>query len=148
MPQDHPAASGRHVAAGVSSQCPPHVGELRRRDDNDTIGRRGPDELAALQPLSIERHAQSVMPKDLHEVAPAPTKHKEIAGARIVLQRLLQPAGRGQSSAACVGMTRRDPHSHTGGDGNHRRGGTFSTAAARSGSTVPYVHCDQDNVCR
>jgi hypothetical protein len=41
------------------------------------IGRRGPDELAALQPLGVERHAQSVMPKHLHEVAPAPTEHKE-----------------------------------------------------------------------
>ena len=67
-----------------------HVGELRRRDDNDAIGRRGPDELAALQPLGVERHAQSVMPKHLHEVAPAPTEHKEIAGMRIALQR---PAG-------------------------------------------------------
>ena len=66
-----------------------HVGELRRRDDNDAIGRRGPDELAALQPLGVERHAQSVMPKHLHEVAPAPTEHKEIAGMRIALQRLL-----------------------------------------------------------
>ena len=28
-----------------------HIGELRRRDDNDAIGPRGPDELAALQPL-------------------------------------------------------------------------------------------------
>ena len=64
-----------------------HVGELRRRDDNDAIGRRGPDELVALQPLGVERHAQSVMPKHLHEVAPAPTEHKEIAGMRIALQR-------------------------------------------------------------
>jgi len=29
-----------------------HIGELRRRDDNNAIGRRGPDKLAALQPLA------------------------------------------------------------------------------------------------
>ena len=60
-----------------------HIGELRRRDDNDAIGRRGPDELAALQPLSVQRHAQSIMPKHLQEVAPTPAEHKEIAGERI-----------------------------------------------------------------
>jgi hypothetical protein len=48
-----------------------HIGEVRRRDDNGAIGRRGPDKLAALQPLGVQRHAQTVMPKYLHEVAPA-----------------------------------------------------------------------------
>jgi hypothetical protein len=47
------------------------------------------------------------MPKDLHEVAPAPTEHKEIAGVRIVLQRLLQPAGRNRG---CAHISVVDPH--------------------------------------
>src|SRR3979411_2718099 len=79
------------------------------------------------------------MPKHLHEVAPTPTEHKEIAGMWIALQRLLHLQGEAIHAAAHVGMTRRDPHPHTGGNGNHRRGIAFITAAARSGSTAPEI---------
>src|SRR3979411_1526816 len=79
------------------------------------------------------------MPKHLHEVAPTPTEHKEIAGMWIARQRLLHLQGEAIHAAAHVGMARRDPHPHTGGNGNHRRGIAFITAAARSGSTAPEI---------
>ena len=43
-----------------------HVGQLRRTDRDDPVGRRRPDEPAALQPLGVERHADAVMPNDLN----------------------------------------------------------------------------------
>jgi len=70
-------------AADVSSQCPPTYRRAAAGvDDNNAIGRRGPDKLAALQAAGVKRHAQTVMPKHLHEVAPASTEHEEITGVR------------------------------------------------------------------
>jgi hypothetical protein len=37
-------------------------------------------------------------------------------------------------AAAHVGMAGRDPYTHTRGNGNHRRGNAFITAATRPGS--------------
>jgi len=81
-----------------------HIGELRRRDDNNAIGRRGPDKLAALQPLGVKATCQTVMPKHLHEVAPASTEHEEITGVRIALQRLLHLQSEAVHATAHVGM--------------------------------------------
>src|SRR5204863_4248642 len=46
-----------------------HVGKLRGRYREHTAARRWPDEAAILQPLGVERHAQTVMPKNLGEEA-------------------------------------------------------------------------------
>src|SRR4030088_2872363 len=46
-----------------------HVGELRRRDRQSAVGRRRPQESAALQPLRIERHTDPVMPNDFNQLA-------------------------------------------------------------------------------
>ena len=48
-------------------------------------------------------------------------------------------SGEAIHAAPHVGMARRDPYPHTGGNGNHRRGSAFITAAARSGSTAPEI---------
>jgi len=131
MPQDHPTGFRPPCALRMSPvNALQHIGELRRRDDNNAIGRRGPDKLAALQPLGVKRHAQTVMPKHLHEVAPASTEHEEITGVRIALQRLLHLQSEAVHATAHVGMARRDPHPHARGNGNHRRGSAFITAAA------------------
>jgi hypothetical protein len=66
-----------------------HIGKLRRCDDDDTVCRRRPDELAALQSFGVERHAETVVPKNLDEIATAAAKGEKIAGVRIALQRLL-----------------------------------------------------------
>jgi hypothetical protein len=71
-----------------------HIGKLRRCDDDDTVCRRRPDELAALQSLGVERHAETVVPKNLDEIATAAAKGEKIAGVRIALQRLLHLQGK------------------------------------------------------
>ena len=42
-----------------------HISHLGRRDRHRAIRRRGPDELAAVQALGVQRHARPVMPKNL-----------------------------------------------------------------------------------
>src|ERR1700724_2436256 len=59
-----------------------HVSELRRRDRNDAVRSRGPNEPAALQPLGVERHADAVMPEHLYQRAALPPKHIEIGGGQ------------------------------------------------------------------
>ena len=65
------------------------VGELRRRDHDDAIGWRWPDEPAALQPLGIKRDTMRVAPEDLDEIAAAAAKYEEISAMGIASQRLL-----------------------------------------------------------
>src|ERR1700682_3434978 len=52
-----------------------HVSQLRRGDRDYPIGRRRPDEPAALQSFGVERDAQTVMPEDLDQIAPPATEH-------------------------------------------------------------------------
>jgi hypothetical protein len=46
-----------------------HTAELRGGDGDRTIRRRWPNEPSALQSLGIERHAETVMPQDLQQIA-------------------------------------------------------------------------------
>ena len=46
-----------------------HVAKLCRRDRDSTVDHRGPDETAALEPLGVERHADTVVPQDLDQIA-------------------------------------------------------------------------------
>src|ERR1700716_2803959 len=144
MSQNHTESSGYFWPPCPLRMSPvnalQHIGELRRRDDNNAIGRQGPDELATLQPFGIERHAQSVMPKHLHEVAPTPTEHKEIAGMWIALQRLLHLQGEATNAAGAGSMSRRAHHPHAGANGNDRRGIAMIPAAATAGSTAAEIH--------
>src|SRR5690606_4777394 len=48
-----------------------------------------PDELARLQPLQIERHADAVMPEDLDQIAFAATEAEDLAAMGITAQALL-----------------------------------------------------------
>src|SRR6516164_6775566 len=66
-----------------------HVSQLRRRDRDDAVRRRRPDKPAALQPLGVQRHAETVMPENLDQITPPAAKHKQIAGMRVALQSLL-----------------------------------------------------------
>ena len=56
-----------------------HVGQLRGRDSNYAVGRRWPDEAALLQPFGVERHAETIMPKNLDQVTSGASKDVEIA---------------------------------------------------------------------
>src|SRR5215472_15861497 len=66
-----------------------HVGHLPRRNRNDALLRRRPDELPAVEPLGVERQPNAVMPEDLRQVASAPAEEVETAAVRIALQLLL-----------------------------------------------------------
>src|ERR1700748_3435613 len=63
-----------------------HVTELSGSDGDAAIGRRRPDEAAALQTLRIERHAETVMPEHLQQVAAFATKNIKVAGVRVPAQ--------------------------------------------------------------
>ena len=69
-----------------------HVRQLRRRDPDDAVGRRRPEEAALLQPLGVERHAQPVVPKDLDEVASGAPEDVQIARVRVPGRAPLGPA--------------------------------------------------------
>src|ERR1700716_1846923 len=66
-----------------------HVGQLRGRDSNYAVRRRWPDEAALLQPFGIERHAETVMPDDLDQIATRASEDKEIACMGIAPQCFL-----------------------------------------------------------
>ena len=66
-----------------------HVGQLRSRDSNHTVGRRWPKEAAFLQPFGVERHTETVMPDDLDQIATRASEDKKIARMRITAQRFL-----------------------------------------------------------
>jgi hypothetical protein len=116
-----------------------HMGKPRRRDDDDSIGGRWPDELAVLQSLSVGRHAETVVARNLADIATAAAKGENIAGARIAPRRLPHLQDKTIHAAANVGMAGRDPCTHTRGNGNHRRGDACITAATRPGSAEPKI---------
>ena len=62
-----------------------HVAELGCRDRHHALGRRRPHEPAALQTLDIQRHADPVVPKDLHQVAAIAPENVEVACMRVAL---------------------------------------------------------------
>src|SRR3546814_8669274 len=45
------------------------AGKLRTRQRHHAVLRRGPDEAALLEPLGVKRHADPVVPDDLHQRA-------------------------------------------------------------------------------
>ena len=57
---------GQHQPLNRQSERFEHVGQLRRTDRDDAVGRRRPQEPATLQPLGVERHANAVMPQNLY----------------------------------------------------------------------------------
>src|SRR5207253_9534732 len=89
-----------------------HISELRRRDRNGAGRSRRPNKPAALQPLGVERHADTIMPKDLYQRAAASAKHIEIADVRIALQYLLHLERQTLHPTPHVVVAGRDPHSN------------------------------------
>jgi general secretion pathway protein K len=94
-----------------------------------------PDEFAVLQPLGIERHADSVMPENLDEIAATPSEHIQIAGVRIALHCLLHLERQAIHPAPHIGVTDRQPHPHPARHRDHRRDRTFTTRASAAAST-------------
>lgn len=63
-----------------------HVAELGGRDGDGTVARCGPHEAPPFQSLRIERHAETVVPKYLQQVAAFASKYVKIASVRIRTQ--------------------------------------------------------------
>jgi hypothetical protein len=91
-----------------------HVGQLCRRDCHHAVGRRRPDEAPLLQPLGIQRHAQTVMPDDLDQIATTASEYEKIAGMGIALQRFLDLECQAIHAASHIGSSDRQPDPHAG----------------------------------
>src|SRR5215472_85239 len=116
-----------------------HVTQLSRGDRDDAPGlrrgRRGwrrPDKTAALQSLGVKRHAETVVPEDLDQVATSATKYKQITGMWVALQSFLHLQSQPVHAAPHVSVPRGDPHPHTTANRDHRRS-ALTTAAVSSG---------------
>src|SRR5664279_4695133 len=112
-----------------------HIGQLRRRDSHYAIGRRWPDEAPLLQPLGVERHAETVMPDDLDQIATRAAEDEEITGMRIAPQRFLDLQRQAIHAAPHIRSSDREPDPHTRGDRDHRRSSTSSTRRRACAST-------------
>src|SRR3546814_2087079 len=75
--------------------------------------------LTALETLGIKRHADTIMPDDLAEVAAASPENIEIASKGIASETLLHLQGQAAHAAPHVRVPRRDPYPNAGGDWDH-----------------------------
>src|SRR5450631_185748 len=112
-----------------------HIGQLRRRDTEHTIDRRRPDEAALLQPFGVERHAETVMPDNLDQIATRISEDKEVACMGIAPQRFLDLQSQAIHAAPHVRSSDRQPDPHARGDRDHRRSSTSSTRRSACAST-------------
>src|SRR6266436_1616745 len=87
------SAAGGAGPPGVLGMSPvdsfEQVPQLSRRDHDDPVRGRWPNEAASLQSLGVQRRAQAVMPKNLDQPATLAPKKEKIAGVGIALQSLL-----------------------------------------------------------
>ena len=96
------------------------IPELGRGDLNGLAACAGrPDELPRLQPLGVERHADPVVPEQLHEIASAPAEAEDLAGMRVAPEPLLHRQRQGVHAAPHIGDPARDPHAHPRREGDH-----------------------------
>src|SRR5271165_2970694 len=112
-----------------------HVGHLPRRNRNDALLRRRPDELSAVEPLRIQRQPEAIVPKDLRQITPASAEDVKIAAVRIALQLLLNLKRQTLHATTHVGVARRDPHPHSARHRDHRSPRTLRTRRSASTST-------------
>jgi hypothetical protein len=62
----------------IPSSVRVHLAKLRRGNDDNTVGGRGPNELGQLQTLGVERHAEGIVPESFYQSTPTPTKNEQI----------------------------------------------------------------------
>src|SRR5690348_12876200 len=95
------------------------------------------NEPAAFQTLGIQRHAQPIMPEDLHQIAALAAKHVELASMRIAAQCLLDLQGQAIHAAAHVSRTGGQPDPHTGRRRNHPRSAVTTRRNAATLTSCP-----------
>src|SRR5262249_16947214 len=86
--------------------------------------------------LRIKRHAEAVMPQDLHQRAAAATEDVQVAGVRIAVQRLLHLTRQPLHPAPHVGMAGCDPYPNAGRQHDHRATTTLMIPHPRSPGVV------------
>ena len=104
-------------------------GDVRPKQLTKAIG----DEPAALQPFGVERHPQTVMPKNFQQVTAFPAEDVKIANMWIPVQRFLNLQCKTVHSTAHVSCPSGQPDTNTGWRDNHRR----STLITRRSVTRP-----------
>src|SRR5258708_39749703 len=120
-----PMAPGEKVAA------------LRRRDRHHAVGRRRPQEAAALQPLREQARALAVVPDHLQKIASPATEAKQMPAQRIAAQDLLHLQRQRRKALAHIGVTGCQPNTHAWRKGNHARLSAVTMRATRAASTAP-----------
>ena len=65
------------------------IAELRRADRHHAVGRRRPQEAAALQSLAEQAHALAVVPEHLDQLTAPAAEHEQMPAVRIAPQDLL-----------------------------------------------------------
>src|ERR1019366_1248861 len=132
--------SSRMLRTESMTRIPPidpveHVGQLRGRDSDYAVRRRWPDEAASLQPFGVERHAETVMPKNLDQVTSGASEDVKIARVRIAPQCFLDLQSQAIHASPHVRSSDREPDPHTRGNRDHRRSKTSSTRRSACAST-------------
>ena len=69
------------------------IAHLGRRDGDDAVGGRGPEEATVLEAADVEVGRLSIVPDDLPKVASAPAGAEDVAAQRITLRDLLRQQG-------------------------------------------------------
>src|SRR5215468_12000453 len=121
----------RHAPVDAFQQ----IAELCRRDRDDTLRCRRPDEAATLQPLGEQAQALAVVPQDLDQPAAPTAKHEKLSTVWIALQLLLHQEAQAIKASPHVGMARRQPHPDASRKRDHDRR-SFATRAATPAVTV------------
>src|SRR6266852_8664862 len=111
------------------------VPQLSRRDHDDPVRGRWPNEAAFFEALGVQRRAQAVMPKNLDKPATLAPINEKITRMRITLQSLLDSQSQGLHAATHIRVAGRDPHPNDRGNRNHRRDRTLTTRANAAAST-------------
>lgn len=107
--------------------------QLRSAQGNLALFRRRPHEPPLLQPLAEQAGTLSVPPDDLDEISAPTTEDKQMAGERILLQRLFGLRCQRRESAPHVGHTSGKPDTRVRWNRYHTERPRMSRASA-SGS--------------
>src|SRR6516225_3937712 len=134
--------SARHLRPPGSLRMSPvdpfqHVAQLRGGNCNDTVRRRWPDEPTVLQSLGVERHPQTVMPKNFQQVTAFSPENVEVTGMWIAEQRLLNLQRETVHATAHVSRTSRQPDANTRRRDNHRRSAVITRRSVARPTSCP-----------
>src|ERR1019366_7116004 len=81
-------------------------------------------EAALLQPFGVERHAETIMPDNLDQIATRTSEDKEVACMGIAPQRFLDLQSQAIHAAPHVRSSDRKPDAHIRGNRDHSRRST------------------------